>query len=68
MGISGWDAVPGDAERGVIGELARAIGSVAVPGGTGRPGLATAQPWGSIADVTLFEGIPGRRARPAPEG
>jgi hypothetical protein len=25
MGISGWDAVPGDAERGLVGELARAI-------------------------------------------
>lgn len=34
MGISGWDAVPADAERRFTGELARAIGSAAVP--TGR--------------------------------
>jgi hypothetical protein len=31
MGISGWDAVPGDAQRGFIGELARAIALAAVP-------------------------------------
>jgi len=57
MGISGWDAVPGDTERRLIGELARVIGSVAVSGGTGRPCLTTAQPWSSIAGVTLLEGF-----------
>jgi hypothetical protein len=57
MGISGWDAVPGDTERGLIGELACAIGSVAVSGGTCRPCLTAAQPWSSIAGVTLLEGF-----------
>ena len=37
MGISGWDAVPGNAERGLVGELARAILLAAVSDGIGRP-------------------------------
>ena len=57
MGISGWDAVPGDTERRLIGELTRVIGSVAVSGGTGRPCLTTAQPLSSIAGVTLLKGF-----------
>ena len=38
MGISGWDAVPADAGRRLSGELARAIGSAAVP--AGRAGVS----------------------------
>ena len=36
--ISGWDAVPADAGRRLSGELARAIGSAAVP--AGRAGVS----------------------------
>jgi hypothetical protein len=70
MGISGWDAIPGDVERGLIGEFARAIAWRLFR----RDGPTVSDDgaaWSSIADVILVEGFhsgPGRRARPAPEG
>lgn len=72
MGISGWDAVPGNAERGLVGELARAILLAAVSDGIGRPCLRTSQPWSRTAGVTPSSRVSSRHSWPPnstrPEG
>jgi hypothetical protein len=70
MGISGWDAIPGDVERGLIGEFARAIAwrLFRRDGPTVSDDGAAVEQYRRRDARRGFHSGPGRRARPAPEG